>query len=566
MHNFTFVLVSLGLLFSLESFADTKKLDPKPSAQNVSNEVGPKSKIQNLDCGLLQLKDWRDHIKVEKTPQVLKKIEIMGKEEADNQRFIMTKLGEVTTGKCKGFEIVYISAIFDFACGKSSGTPMELLADGTEFYDEMGMESWFDARQVVKRIDDPCLGEFVALKKGDEIYPNEKHLSEDFSSLFTKMKLPYSTIESEPMFHGLVSKEFEFQYNGIKQKGVREDKELAIKSDLLTGKLKLLYSDSIIGEVFAHGRFGYIVTPDSLVYPADLGLSFKKDGYKFAGFLSDLKKLNLDSSDLVDSKKEIGWKEVDPKNEKFFQKMYKEFQERAKKFLSQEHYELEESSIKISSFKDYMKDIPLLFKKDYLGRIQVLAATRYRMQSMVEPLVYVYSEKPTDIKISLCDDLKLIAAEPNYSGAWDLQTIPPNRVRVRGEKRSFRYLFWEGTADSHFPEMDSGWVIEREKIEDFFEDTLSKLGLNDRERIDFKEYWVELLEREGFPFYKIEFFPQKIVDKICPLQIEPKPDTYLRVHMRATGISEKVKISEPVLPNVSSRKGLTVIEWGGLTY
>jgi hypothetical protein len=63
------------------------------------------------------------------------------------------------------------------------------------------------------------------------------------------------------------------------------------------------------------------------------------------------------------------------------------------------------------------------------------------------------------------------------------------------------------------------------------DDKLSKLGLNQNEIIDFKEYWVAKLLEVKKSYIFITFESKENQDIDAPLVITPKPDSIIRVFM-----------------------------------
>ena len=52
------------------------------------------------------------------------------------------------------------------------------------------------------------------------------------------------------------------------------------------------------------------------------------------------------------------------------------------------------------------------------------------------------------------------------------------------------------------------------------------------------------------------------IDNNMELDINPKPDTLIRVMMEYKGLDKKIKVKDQKLPRVE-RTGYTVVEWGG---
>ena len=106
-------------------------------------------------------------------------------------------------------------------------------------------------------------------------------------------------------------------------------------------------------------------------------------------------------------------------------------------------------------------------------------------------------------------------------------------------------------------------MIEKNALGSFFDEKLKKLGMNDKEIYDFKEYWLGRLT--DMPYYQISFIPKNIIDDLAPMKISPKtPNFLLRVYMLVRGLDKHIEIPEQQLPKTPTRKGFAVVEWGGI--
>ena len=95
----------------------------------------------------------------------------------------------------------------------------------------------------------------------------------------------------------------------------------------------------------------------------------------------------------------------------------------------------------------------------------------------------------------------------------------------------------------------------------FLEESLSILGLNEKEANEFIIYWLPILEQNEF---NIVHFSSSEYEKYAKLEISPEPETLIRVMMVFQGTNEPVQIKPQDLQILSKeRKGLTVVEWGG---
>ena len=108
-------------------------------------------------------------------------------------------------------------------------------------------------------------------------------------------------------------------------------------------------------------------------------------------------------------------------------------------------------------------------------------------------------------------------------------------------------------------EMNEGFIVKDENAEEFLEEKLKILGLNDKESTDFITYWLPVLLKNKLSlcsFQTQEFFNN------FKLNINPKPDTMIRIFLSIKKINSPINIKEQKLEK-KERKGYTAIEWGG---
>ena len=136
----------------------------------------------------------------------------------------------------------------------------------------------------------------------------------------------------------------------------------------------------------------------------------------------------------------------------------------------------------------------------------------------------------------------------------------PNGDIILGDK-IYPYLFYE--ANSYYKlNMNQGFIVKSEDAENFLEEKLKFLGLNDKESTDFITYWLPVLLRNKLSlctFQTQEFFNNFEID------INPKPDSLLRVFLTIKKIDSPFNIQEQKLKSFE-RKGYTVVEWGGTDF
>ena len=107
--------------------------------------------------------------------------------------------------------------------------------------------------------------------------------------------------------------------------------------------------------------------------------------------------------------------------------------------------------------------------------------------------------------------------------------------------------------------MNKGFIVKSEDAENFLEEKLKILGLNDKESTDFITYWLPLLLRNKLSL--CSFQTQEFFNNI-ELNVTPKPDSVIRVFLSIKKLDHFINIEEQKLEPFE-RKGFTVVEWGG---
>lgn len=95
----------------------------------------------------------------------------------------------------------------------------------------------------------------------------------------------------------------------------------------------------------------------------------------------------------------------------------------------------------------------------------------------------------------------------------------------------------------------------------WMEKTLGSFGLIAPEISDFVEYWRAMLDQDSY--YLIKLIPSDFIENNFGLDINPKPDSELRLFFAFQPISEKYPANGPIINNFE-RIGFSVVEWGGV--
>ena len=175
-----------------------------------------------------------------------------------------------------------------------------------------------------------------------------------------------------------------------------------------------------------------------------------------------------------------------------------------------------------------------------------------------KPVIYLYPEEETEVKITLSFKGKLTCTYPEYGSGWHVVAHPDGTLTEISSGKEYSYLFWEGISDAEY-DMSRGFVVKGEDTAEFLQEILTKLGLTPREYTEFIVFWLPKMQQNP---YNLITFPEKCYTDSAVLDITPKPDSVLRVFMAYRALNEPIEIEAPVILPFH-RDGFTVVEWGG---
>ena len=107
---------------------------------------------------------------------------------------------------------------------------------------------------------------------------------------------------------------------------------------------------------------------------------------------------------------------------------------------------------------------------------------------------------------------------------------------------------------------NDGFVVKDEDTVSFLEEKLAILGLTERESEEFIIYWLPKLEANKYNY--IRFATLAEINENMPLEINPNPDTIIRVLMTFKGLDYPIEVQEQQL-TAQERNGFVAVEWGG---
>ena len=176
-----------------------------------------------------------------------------------------------------------------------------------------------------------------------------------------------------------------------------------------------------------------------------------------------------------------------------------------------------------------------------------------------KPVIYLYPEESMDVSVQLNFEKRVFTTiYPKFNGknTWNVHAEPNGDIIIKGRK--YPYLFWEAKSYAE-QDLNEGFIVKDSDAQNFLEEKLSILGLNDKEKTDFITFWLPILLRNKLSL--CSFQGQKYLNTI-KLNITPKPDSLIRIFLSIKKLDSPINIKEQNLKSVE-RKGFTVVEWGG---
>lgn len=182
--------------------------------------------------------------------------------------------------------------------------------------------------------------------------------------------------------------------------------------------------------------------------------------------------------------------------------------------------------------------------------------------SIIEkPIIYLYPENETNVSVNLGNNKNITCSYPLYKNAgWQVKANKDGELVDLETGRNLYALYYESKPVTEFKVQTEGFIVKGVDIIKFLEEKLSILGLTEREAEEFIIYWLPILQENEYNY--IRFASTEEIDNNMPLNVEPNPDTIIRVCMTYKGLQEPIEVKDQELVT-PVRKGFTVVEWGG---
>ena len=219
---------------------------------------------------------------------------------------------------------------------------------------------------------------------------------------------------------------------------------------------------------------------------------------------------------------------------------------------------------KNTSYDSFVSNHLVFFWKDSLGRLIRFVNTDYVFgYGCGKPVIYLYPEQTENISVKVTPTAGMTASDPIYKNGWNVIADSQSNILNLADNKTYPYLFWEGRGDSVYNIPQKGFVVAKENLNSFIDNKLAQEGLVQKEINDFKEFWIPKMLGENKPYYFVTFVDRATIDKLAPLDINPKPDTTIRVLMDYKGLDNPIDVQGFDI-KTPERTGFTAVEWGGV--
>jgi len=179
-----------------------------------------------------------------------------------------------------------------------------------------------------------------------------------------------------------------------------------------------------------------------------------------------------------------------------------------------------------------------------------------------KPVIYVYPQNTTTVNIKLNFKGTLGFTYPKYTNGWNFIADSNGTLNIGNKK--YHYLFYDGAMDlnSQNIKLNEGFVVNKNNLVTFFEEKLTKMGLNSKEINDYITYWAPLMSANENNY--VHFMFDKEYSQYSSIEISPKPDNVFRIFMvwYKLGGAISIKLNEQKIESFT-RTRFTVVEWGG---
>ena len=163
-----------------------------------------------------------------------------------------------------------------------------------------------------------------------------------------------------------------------------------------------------------------------------------------------------------------------------------------------------------------------------------------------KPVIYLYPKYTENVDVKLYFNGKITQSIPEYNNSvgWQVKASPNGNLINISNDKEYSFLFWEGDPKYFAYDLSSGFVVKGVDSKRFLENTLTYMGLNSKESSEFISYWLP--QMQGNKYNLIHFAGSDYTDNAV-LDIQPKPDSILRIFMEYRPLNSSISVKPQAL-------------------
>ena len=150
-----------------------------------------------------------------------------------------------------------------------------------------------------------------------------------------------------------------------------------------------------------------------------------------------------------------------------------------------------------------------------------------------KPVLYLYPEEDTNVKITFDDESKLLSTYPKYEKEWNVLAKKDGTL-VDENGREYYALYWDENIN-HNEKFKTGFYVKSKNSIKFLEEKLFEMGFTDKEANEFIMYWLPIMEQGGDNLVHFHFNEDR--QKQNKINIEPKVDSLFRFLDNSSGFA-----------------------------
>lgn len=210
--------------------------------------------------------------------------------------------------------------------------------------------------------------------------------------------------------------------------------------------------------------------------------------------------------------------------------------------------------------RDYYEQLKRELGETEVGGYQDAVSGARRASKCYDSPLYLYPKAQTEVTVKPKPAGEVLASSPQLDAFWQVIAHPDGQLQTSDGQTLDKIAYAYSASQVKAP--TKGLVVTQRDLEKTLLNYALRVGLQGREVIDFKEFWLGELPQS--PFYFISHFSDEEAKKIMSFDISPKPDTFIQAVMYFKPLDEPQETVSPEFGPTPQRSGFTAVDWSGV--